>query len=259
MKITGYVTIVDFSHLIHLCHATALYEEGDVTKITIDRVVGKLTTVKRELNKLNIRGYDLVFVEDRPAVRKLNLLPTYRNKRGGLDEQKKAVKEYLLQNGKKSRFCFSEGNEADDVISTICRMVVEQDGLHAIVVTSDKDLWQLLGSRVSIFNPIKKEMVTPELVEKQFRCGPTHIPLVKALWGDYGDSVPNVVPRTQKHLLPAVLQSDGSLSSFFRTIDDEYRWYLKPEVFNVLVEKKPDIDINYQLVKLDERCELVWE
>lgn len=259
----SYVVVVDFSHLFHVCWAVAQKAPPhyDVVETTRDHIIGKLRTVKAELKKQNVMGYDLVFAEDREATRKLALLPGYREGREDLSVQKNAIKQYLLQNGAITRFCHSEGNEADDVIATLVRMVNEQDGYATVVVSSDRDLWQLIGPKVRIFNPVRQdlEFVTPEHVERAFRCKPIHIPLYKALWGDPTDCVPNIVPRMQKQLLPIIHKTDGTLESFISRIEGEDRFYLTSRCFDLYTQGKARIEVNWQVVKLDNQCELTWE
>jgi len=255
------VVVVDFSHLFHVCWAVAQKAPPQYNPVdrTIELIVGKLRTVKNELRKLNVLGYDLAFAEDREATRKLRLLPGYRAGREDLSGEKNQVKQYLLQNGSITRFCHSEGNEADDVIATLVRLILEQDGLFTTIVSSDRDLWQLIGPRVRVFNPVKQEFVTEAHVEHAFRCRPIHIPLYKALWGDQTDCVPNVVPRMQKQLLPIIHKTDGTLESFTTRVENGDRFYLTQRCSDLLDEGKQQIQTNWEIVKLDDQCDLVWE
>lgn len=266
-----YAVIVDFSHLFHLSRAKALDAVArnaayDLEKVTIDTVVGKLRTIKKELAKERIVGYDLVFAEDRRADRKLDLMPGYRAGRRDLRDEKTRVKEYLLDNGSISRFCYSEGNEADDVIATLVGLALQQEGLIIVIVSGDRDLWQLMGPRVVVFHPVKREFVTAEMVSEAFswksakhRCRPMDIPLVKALWGDNVDCIPNVLPRTQKHLLDVVAESEGQLTKFQELMEEKYKWYLPTECLDAYDSAKAAVELNYQLTKLDANCALVWQ
>lgn len=258
---SNFVVVVDFSHLFHVCWATAQKAppQYDPIETTIENVVGKLRTVKRALRQQNVLGYDLVFAEDRPATRKLALLPGYRSGREDLTSEKNQVKSYLLENGSITRFCHSEGNEADDVIATLVRAVLEQDGLNVVVVSSDRDLWQLIAPRVTIFNPVKQKPVTLDDIETAFRCPATHIPLYKALWGDQTDCVPNVMLRMQKQLLPIMYKTDGTLKHFIERIEGNDRFYLTSRCFELWEEGRAQVEINWQVVKLDNQCKIVWE
>ncbi len=253
------VVIADFSALYHRAKSVALKSppDLDLKDVTIDNFVASLRTFKRELAKVKIGGYDLVFVEDRPAKRKLELLPTYRKSHVDTHLEKEDVKQHLLQNGHITRFCFSHDNEADDVAASVCKLALEQPDIIIILATMDMDWWQLIQPRVSVFNPIKKEFVTDEMVEEKFKCRPIHIPLFKSLWGDAGDCVPNVMPYTKRQLLPIVRKTDGRLETFHSMIEIE-KYYLTDKCYSTYLEVKNDIDRNFFLVKLDDSCELVW-
>lgn len=256
-----YAVIADYSHLWHLSMraAQSASAEYDLFKTTVANIEGKLRTMKRELDKLGIRAFDFCFAEDRPPKRKNELLPTYRNNENRTDfsEDKNRVKAHLLDNGYQKRFVWSDDNEADDVIATLVRLVTDA-GQHAIIVTGDKDLWQLLGENVSVYNPIKQVMVTGADVFHSFQCFPWQIPLHKALWGDAGDCVPNVMPRMGKHLLPIVVRTDGTLADFEAKMFAE-RFNLNSKCWQKYTEAYRDICRNFELVKLDPECELKWQ
>lgn len=254
------VVITDFSHLFHACKAAALNSppEYDLKDTTIKNFVGKLQTIKNELAKIKIGGYDLVFVEDRPALRKLALLPTYREGHPDTHLEKDDVKQFLLQNGHITRFVYSLGNEADDAAASVLKLALEQSDVLCILVTSDRDWHQLMSDRVRVFDPIKREFKTEADVQHSFRCKPIHIPLVKALWGDAGDCVPNVIPRMQRQLLPLILETNGGIEEFHRKVD-ERRFFLSRKCYDKYLEVRADIDRNFALVKLDDQCELIWE
>jgi DNA polymerase-1 len=258
-----FALICDFSHFFHVAHhpAVAAGPNYETIEVTIENVEGKLRTMERELRVLRVVGYDIVFVEDRPPKRKCELLPTYRHTKVNPDlvSQKAAVKEHLVKNGYRGRFCHSPDNEADDAIASLCRTALATPQLHVIIVTGDRDLWQLIGPRVSVYNPIKRSIVIKADIDKAFRnCQPRHIPLYKALWGDAGDSVPNVMPFMQRHLMPLVLQTNGTLEHFEKKIELQ-KWYLNTRCYEKYLAALPDIRRNYELVKLDDSCPLVWE
>jgi DNA polymerase-1 len=59
-----------------------------------------------------------------------------------------------------------EGFEADDLIATYCRMA-EEAGADATIISSDKDLMQLVSPAVSMYDPMKDRQVgIPEVIEK---------------------------------------------------------------------------------------------
>lgn len=84
-----------------------------------------------------------------------------------------------------------EGYEADDLIATYARQV-EADGGEAVIISSDKDLMQLVSGKVSMFDPMKNKKIGPEEVTEKFGLGPEHVIDIQALAGDSTDNVPGV-------------------------------------------------------------------
>lgn len=254
-----YVLIVDFSHLWHMAHYAALNAgpQYDLAKTIIHNAEGKLRTIRKVLEKHKIIEYDVIFAEDRPATRKVALYPNYRAGRVNHADAKNQLKQHFLANGYKQRFCWSDGNEADDVIATLVKLT-EGKGIFTVVVTGDRDIWQLIGPTTAVLNPLKKEIVTLEDVHKAFAVGPPHVALVKTLWGDASDCIPNAVPRAQKLLLPIVRQSDGSYSHFSLLVEEQWD-NLSATCREKLKSGHTQCELNWELVKLDNECFLKWD
>jgi DNA polymerase I len=82
------------------------------------------------------------------------------------------------------------GYEADDVIGTLARQAAQKD-LDVFIVTSDKDLMQLVGGRVRLLNPSKNDLlVDAAKVEEIMGVPPEKVPDVMALMGDTIDNIP---------------------------------------------------------------------
>ncbi len=84
-----------------------------------------------------------------------------------------------------------EGYEADDLIATYARLANEQD-FDVTIVSSDKDLMQLVGPRVRMLDPMKNRIIGPDEVVERFGVGPDKVVDVQALAGDSTDNVPGV-------------------------------------------------------------------
>ncbi len=83
-----------------------------------------------------------------------------------------------------------EGFEADDVIGTLSRRLAEE-GHHVFIVSSDKDMMQLVGEHVSILNPTKDNLILdPAKVEETLGVPPERVIDVMALRGDSIDNIP---------------------------------------------------------------------
>jgi DNA polymerase I len=81
--------------------------------------------------------------------------------------------------------------EADDLIATYARLACEA-GATVTIVSSDKDLMQLVGNGVTMFDPLKQRMIGPDEVREKFGVGPEQVVDVQALCGDSVDNVPGV-------------------------------------------------------------------
>ncbi|MGB7286073.1 MAG: DNA polymerase I [Salaquimonas sp.] len=97
----------------------------------------------------------------------------------------------------------TEGYEADDLIATYAKQASEL-GADVTIISSDKDLMQLLGPRVSMYDSMKdKQIGVPEVIEK-FGVPPEQMIDLQALSGDSTDNIPGVPgigPKTAAQLL----------------------------------------------------------
>jgi len=84
-----------------------------------------------------------------------------------------------------------EGYEADDLIATYARQAREH-GADVTIVSSDKDLMQLVGDGVVMMDAMKNRMIGPDEVLEKFGVGPDRVIDVQALAGDSADNVPGV-------------------------------------------------------------------
>ncbi|MFO1154145.1 MAG: DNA polymerase I [Rhodospirillales bacterium] len=85
----------------------------------------------------------------------------------------------------------SEGFEADDLIATYTRLA-RQAGALVTIVSSDKDLMQLVGEGVGMWDPVNNRPLGTAEVEEKFGVGPERVIDVQALAGDPTDNVPGV-------------------------------------------------------------------
>jgi len=83
------------------------------------------------------------------------------------------------------------GYEADDLIATYAREA-ERRGAEVTIVSSDKDLMQLVDDRITMLDPIKNRKIGREEVKERFGVGPERVVDVQALAGDSSDNVPGV-------------------------------------------------------------------
>src|SRR5437879_10975188 len=89
--------------------------------------------------------------------------------------------------------CHIEMNnfEADDLIATYARHAVEA-GATVTIVSSDKDMMQLVNHKVTMLDPIRNRPIADAEVREKFGVGPDKVVDVQALCGDSVDNVPGV-------------------------------------------------------------------
>lgn len=96
-----------------------------------------------------------------------------------------------------------EGVEADDIIATIASRLGER-GQRVVIVSGDKDLLQLVGGPIEVWDPMRDVRFTPEVVRGKFGVPPEQIRDYLALVGDSSDNVPGakgIGPKTAERLL----------------------------------------------------------
>jgi len=84
-----------------------------------------------------------------------------------------------------------EGFEADDLIATYAKQGAEM-GAEVTIVSTDKDLMQMVGGNIKMFDAMKNKEIGPAEVEEKFGVGPDKVIDIQALAGDSADNVPGV-------------------------------------------------------------------
>jgi DNA polymerase-1 len=117
------------------------------------------------------------------------------------------------------------GFEADDVIGTIARRV-EQDGGEVVIVSSDKDMLQLVSPRVSMLNPAKDdEWYDPAKVKEFMGVEPARVADLLALKGDAIDNIPGAPGIGDKGARDLILKFGSIEAALDRAAEVERKMY----------------------------------
>ena len=81
--------------------------------------------------------------------------------------------------------------EADDLIATYAKKITDA-GAKVTVISSDKDLMQLVSSKIRLFDPMKSKVIGEKEVNEKFGVKPSQVIDVQSLAGDSSDNVPGV-------------------------------------------------------------------
>jgi DNA polymerase-1 len=107
------------------------------------------------------------------------------------------------------------GYEADDIIGTVAKRLASQ-GVDVFIVTADKDMLQLIGRGIKIYDPMKDRILDEEYIQERFGVGSERIPEYMALTGDTVDNIPGIKgigEKTAKELLSGVRSLEEMLSN----------------------------------------------
>ncbi len=101
------------------------------------------------------------------------------------DYIRKAVKSFNLPSIEQLNY------EADDLIATYAKQIVSL-GAKVTIISSDKDLMQLVSKGVRLFDPMKSKVIGKKEVEEKFGVKPEQVIDVQSLAGDSSDNIPGV-------------------------------------------------------------------
>lgn len=107
--------------------------------------------------------------------------------------------------------------EADDVLATLAVKAAAKK-LRTVVVTTDKDLLQIVDGTTSVWNPAKERTVDEAGVEGFFGVAAGQVVDVLALWGDPSDNVPGV-PGIGEKTAKSLIKEHGSLDALLAGLD----------------------------------------
>ncbi len=134
-----------------------------------------------------------------------------------LKQQFPVAKEILTNLGIK--WFEIENYEADDIVGTLAKMIDESDDYKGLIVSSDKDLLQLITDKV-VMKMLKTKdyvMMTKETFFETYGLTPEKMIDIKALQGDSSDNIPGVKGIGEKTALK-LLQDYGSLEGVYDNI-----------------------------------------
>jgi len=140
--------------------------------------------------------------------------------------------------------------EADDLIATYAREAVEA-GAIVTIVSSDKDMMQLVNHRVTMLDPIRNRPIGDAEVREKFGVGPDKVVEVQALCGDSVDNVPGV-PGIGVKTAAELINTYGDLETLLARASE----IKQPKRRQSLIENEAKARLSKELVKLDANVPL---
>lgn len=171
----------------------------------------------------------------------------------GLSTQIPLIKEIVSAYG--LALFEKEGFEADDIIATLAKKA-KAKGMPVVIVSSDKDMLQLVDEETQVFSPYKDEGVfyDRDKVRERFGVEPERIADIIALMGDSVDNIPGVRGIGEKTAVE-LLREFGSLDKLLQHIDK-----IKQEKLKVsLADNLEMVKLNRELAQLDGNVEIDFD
>ncbi|MAU51691.1 MAG: DNA polymerase I [Roseovarius sp.] len=138
-----------------------------------------------------------------------------------------------------------EGYEADDIIATLaCR--AREAGGRVTIISSDKDLMQLVGDGVEMLDAMKNRRIDAEAVREKFGVDPARVVDVQALAGDSVDNIPGA-PGIGIKTAALLINEFGSLEALL----DRAEEIPQPKRRQTLIDMRDQIEMSRRLVQLD--------
>ena len=175
----------------------------------------------------------------------------------GLSSQIPLIKEIISAYG--IAIFEKEGFEADDIIATLAKKA-KGEGLLTVIVSSDKDILQLVDAHTLVLSPYKDEGVLydEKKVEERFGVKPEKITDIIGLMGDDADNIPGVKGIGEKTASGLIIEF-GSLEKLLHNIDklkqEKIRNAIKDSLEQVKLSKElalldKDVDVDFDLEKI---------
>ena len=187
-------------------------------------IFGFLNMFLKMIDAFNPDGVVVAFDKGKPRVR-MEMLPQYKAQRPPMDPDLHAqfpmIKELLA--ALNVPILQSEGWEGDDILGTMARLG-EQAGCDMLLVTGDRDMYQLVTEHVNVVSTRKGlsdvAIMTPESVDDLYHgITPTLVPDFYGLKGDTSDNIPGVLGIGPKKA-SALIAQYGSLDEVIAHADE---------------------------------------
>ncbi|MDG7056340.1 MAG: hypothetical protein LKM44_02515 [Wolbachia endosymbiont of Meromenopon meropis] len=240
--IDGYNFLFRSYHVLH--HLTT------TTGIPIGAVYGFLNMV---LKYITHSDYLTIVLDTGKKNFRHNLFHEYKANRIASSED--LIRQFTILRQAVEAFNFSyeevEGYEADDIIATIVTKYANQKDLKLVIVSSDKDLFQLLSYNVLIFDPIKNIYIDEEQIVKRFGVNSNKLLDLFSLAGDASDNISGI-PGIGLKTAVKLLDEFGSLDNIFGNINRIERTRIR----NMLIQHKEKALISRKLLLLCKDVDL---
>ena len=140
--------------------------------------------------------------------------------------------------------------EADDIIAYVCHMA-SLKGKIKIIVSMDKDFYQLCDDETMIYSPVKDEFLNKKRIIEQFDIHPNNFAIARAIDGDKSDNLEGIKGAGLK-TISKKFSFLGEEKSY--TLDDLFSHCrsveLPQKIYKNILAEKNKVELNYKLMQL---------
>ena len=141
------------------------------------------------------------------------------------------------------------GYEADDILGTLS-LQAEKQGLDVVLITGDKDSFQLVSEKTIVYQPVTRagrsdtQIVDINYIKDKYNVCPEQLIDIKAIMGDSSDNIPGVKGIGEKGAISLISQY-GSLAKVYEHLDD-----ITSSQSKKLLESKDMAELSYELATI---------
>ncbi len=143
-----------------------------------------------------------------------------------------------------------EGFEADDIIATLTRKAIE-DGFQVVIISGDKDLFQLINDHVTVWDSMRDKIYDIEEIKRDFDNPPDKLLDIFALMGDSSDNIPGV-PGIGIKTASKLIKQYGSIEEILKNLNN-----IKPKKIKEALKNNIEVvKLSKKLISLDDKVPL---
>ncbi len=212
-------------------------------------VYGFTTTLMKIIREHQPHGLAVVFDEAGPTLRH-EAYQAYKAQRPPMPEGMSAQIPFIhrIVEALNIPVVRQAGYEADDLIGTLA-VQAERAGYDVVIVSGDKDMFQLLTPHVRIYDPVKSKWAGEAECRERFGVEPARVVEVMGLMGDSTDNIPGVRGIGEKTATKLIAQF-GTIEELLRHVEE----VTPPRVKTYLVEQAENARLSRMLATIETRA-----
>lgn len=267
------VLIIDGTNsYLRVCSSIAHINNNGVN---VGAIVGFLRSIGSNIREFNASRCIIVFDGKGGSIRRKKIFPEYKANRKANSFKPKRAEGFemseleerenmkwqlhrilLYLDSLPIQILTGDGVEADDLIAYICKQYYTDNEFSTIrIVSTDKDFLQLVSDKIEVWNPVKKTLFTPNVIEATFGINYNNFLLFRTIEGDNSDNINginNIGLKTIIKNFPDIVNNAIDYEYIYDRCLFELKSKKPKKIFFNILENKSIIDRNYILMQLSE-------